>query len=258
MQMPLSLLSLSYNYSSFPPNRKSDWISYQHWSRIHHTIHNISFSPSLARSKKIRKKKRNSLAVFVRIWIRICNCDKATRRRESSDTIRYGFVRAGRYAKGLDFRATLPITLSRKGFHPPSFPPSPRNAFTRSLAYHASGGARKGLNPRPITIHFGLSAGSSRSSIPPFPASCITIRIRVSSAWPVYLSVQWSDSSKRSAAWDAIFFSSFSSPSLTPPSLPPPPPYLTRYFSDYGNLVIRGTDGGLLGSTTDDPGALLV
>ena len=38
--------------------------------------------------------------------------------------------------------------------------------FTRSLAYDTSGGAR-GLNPRPITIHFGLSTGSSR---PPHPS----------------------------------------------------------------------------------------
>lgn len=43
--------------------------------------------------------------------------------------------------------------------------------FTRSLAYHTSDGAR-GLNPRPITIHFGLSAGSS-SPRNPFPLRAV-------------------------------------------------------------------------------------
>lgn len=83
--------------------------------------------------------------------------------------------------------------------------------FTRSLAYHTSGGAR-GLNPRPITIHFGLSAGSSspRNPFSPSLPCCITIRIRASSAWPVYLSIQWPDSSKRSAARHAIFSSTVS------------------------------------------------
>lgn len=86
--------------------------------------------------------------------------------------------------------------FARKGF-------IPRNVHALvSISYEWRGPrveSSANNNPfRPVDLLLSPSAT-------PCPASCITIRIRASSAWSVYLSVQWSDSSKRSAAWVAIF-----------------------------------------------------
>lgn len=94
----------------------------------------------------------------------------------------------------------------------------------------------EGLNPRPITIHFGLSAGSSRSSIP-LP-SILYYNSHSGFLRMARLFVRPMVGQLKAFRRLGRHFFSFSSPPLSPP------PHLPRYFSDYGNLVIRGTDGG--------------
>lgn len=116
-----------------------------------------------------------------------------------------------------------------KGFIPP------RNAFTRSLAYHASGGARR--------------VESSANNNPFWPVGWLLSVLHTPSQHPVlqfafgfpphgpFICPSNGRTAQSVPPLGTPFFFFLLSPL-------PPPPHLPRYFSDYGNLVIRGTDGG--------------
>lgn len=123
--------------------------------------------------------------------------------------------------QGIGFSATLP-TPSRERV-------SSLGTFTRSLAYRTSGGAR-GLNPRPITIHSGLSTCSSHPPQPPAQHPVLQFAFELPPLGP-FICLSNGRTAQSVPPHGSPFFPSLSSPTCADPLL----------FSDYGNLVARGT-----------------
>lgn len=169
-------------------------------SQIHHKF----FFPFV---RKKKRKHRNSNVGNPTST----SMDDQNRKLEENRT-RYGFAWWRQIRQGIGFSATLPAPFAQRVS-------SPRNAFTRSLAYHASGGARRvesSANNNPFwPVGWLLSVLHTPSSILYYNSHSAFLRMARLFVCPMVGQLK---AFRRLV--DAIFFSSSSS-SLSPLSTCP-------------------------------------